>query len=94
MKVLDADTAGTGLTKGYHCTFTIPGYWAYGHFFPQEYCSLPGKAFGARAGGEGDARHVYLSPAFWDEVTEFSVEPGYTDLRLVVLPISWFYRDP
>jgi len=39
---------------------------------------------------------VYLTymhfPGF-GSVQRFEVEPGYTDQRLTVLPIEWFYRD-
>ncbi len=73
VKVLDESTAGKGLFKGYNCLFTSPNYWPCGHFVPQEYCELPGALFRAKALGQKGAQHVYLSPAFWGQVNEYSM---------------------
>ncbi|MBC8232265.1 exo-alpha-sialidase [bacterium] len=72
VKVLNKDNAGTGLVKGYNCLFTIPNYWPYGIFNHQDRCELPGKLFRAKAGGERDIQHVYVTPNFWNEPIDYS----------------------
>ena len=71
---LNKETAGTGLVKGYNCLFTIPNYWPYGIFTPQDKCELPGKLFRAKTGSGRDYQHVYVVPNFWDEPIDYSID--------------------
>ena len=36
---------------------------------------------------------AYMHYPLDERVRRFDGTPGYTDLRLTVLPIEWFYRD-
>jgi len=70
---LNKENAGTGLIKGYNCLFTIPNYYDYGIFTPQDGCELPGKLFRAKATGTHGYQHVYVTPNFWDEPIDYSI---------------------
>ena len=74
VEALNKETAGTGLVKGYNCLFTIPNYWPYGIFIPLDRCELPGKLFKAKASGEREAQHVYVTPNFWEEHIDYSID--------------------
>ena len=87
VELLNKETAGTGLVKGYNCLFTIPNYWPYGIFTPQDRCELPGKLFVAKAGGERDAQHVYVTPNFWEEPIDYSVDQ-------LPLYVAWRGKSP
>jgi len=73
VEVLSKETAGTGLVKGYNCLFTIPNYFSYGLFTPQNQCELPGKLFRAKACGGAEAQHVFLTPNFWETPIDYSI---------------------
>ena len=74
VEILSKKTAGKGLVKGYNCLFTIPDYWPYGIFTAQDRCELPGKLFRARASGEQDGQNVYVTPSFWGEPIDYSID--------------------
>ena len=74
VEALNKETAGTGLVKGYNCLFTIPNYWPYGIFIPLDRCELPGKLFKAKARGEREFQHVYVTPNFWEEHIDYSID--------------------
>lgn len=37
---------------------------------------------------------TYMHYPLFTRLERFAAEPGYVDLRLVCLPLSWFHRDP
>jgi len=85
--VLDDATAGAGLFPGYTCLFTIPDYWEYGRFVPQDRCELPGKRFVAKAVGQAEAQHVFMTPVFWAKPIRYTMTqpPIY---------VAWKVRPP
>ena len=87
VETLNKENAGTGLVKGYNCLFTIPNYWPYGIFTPQDKCELPGKLFRAKASGTQDAQHVYVTPNFWEKPIDYSID-------LLPLYAAWRGKSP
>ncbi len=85
VKVLDADTAGTGLFQGVRCAFAVANYWTYGYFEPRDHCELPGLLLRTRASAQ--APHVFFAPGVEDEPYRYrpSELPAY---------VSWTVELP
>lgn len=78
---------GEGLFRAYTCLFTIPRYWPYAVFSSQSRCELPGKQFVARASGQPDDNHHFMTPAFWGAVNSYRMVDGR-------FYIAWRVRPP
>ena len=86
---LAAENASEGLFPGMNHLFTIPNYWDYGNFKPQECVELPGKLFRATAHGQ-QCRQVFLISGH----EKWSSDQPRISLSTGRLYAAWRVKDP